>query len=171
MSKPFCFSIIDCATRERFARKDCNVEKSPQNGNNLPTPEVKRSLRCPFSTFTGYVKRKAPCWGLSFSPFSFQRDKLFPRCGRPFSSGGGGRAAARPGPPAPPTPPPPGRPEGRRGREGHPSPFDNNIEGRRASTRGHKAKRAAVLPPSQGSSGTFDENMLEPRTEIKHGET
>ena len=43
-----------------------------------------------------------------------------PRCGRPFSSGGGGRAAARPGPPAPPTPPPPGRPEGRRGREGTP---------------------------------------------------
>ena len=54
---------------------------------------------------------------------------------------------------------------------GHPSPFDNNIGSRRASTRTHKAKPAAVLTASWGSSGTFDENMLEPGTEIKHSKT
>ena len=54
---------------------------------------------------------------------------------------------------------------------GHPSPFDNNIGSRRASTRRHKAKPAAVLTPSWGSSGTFDENMLDSGTEIKHSET
>ena len=59
------------------------------------------------------------------------------------------------------------------GREerGHPLPFDNNIGSRRASTRRYKAKRAAVLTASWGSSGTFDENMLEPGTEIKHSKT
>ena len=54
---------------------------------------------------------------------------------------------------------------------GHPSPSDNNIGSRRTSTRRHKAKRAAVLTASWGSSGTFVENMLEPGTEIKHSKT
>ena len=142
-------------------------------GKNFAPPTPRFGAACAAHSLLSLCmgKGRSLVTGTFLFSFSFQLAKLFPRFGRPFSSGGGGRAAARPGPPAPPTPPPPGRPEGRRGREGHPSPFDNNIEGRRASTRGHKAKRAAVLPPSQGSSGTFDENMLEPRTEIKHGET
>ena len=102
--------------------------------------------------------------------FSFQWAKFFPRCGRPFSSGGGGRAAGRPGPQL--------RRRSHQGAQksggeerGHPSPFDNNIGSRRASTRTHKAKPAAVLTASRGSSGTFDENMLDSGTEIKHSET
>ena len=145
-------------------------------GEERTSPRLRRGLAQlgPFILCSCWVyeKGRLPVWGslLFFFSSGPGLSGPAPRCGRPFSSGGGGRAAARPGPQL--------RRRSHQGAQksgweerGHPSPSDNNIGSRRASTRTHKAKRAAVLTPSQGNSGTFDENMLEPGTEIKHSKT
>ena len=120
-----------------------------------------------------YEKGRLPVWGsfLFFFSSGPGLSGLAARCGNSFSSGEAGEPLRGLVPQLLRHRHHQGVQKSGREERGHPSPFDNNIGSRRASTRTHKAKPAAVLTASWGSSGTFDENMLEPGTEIKHSET